>query len=276
MTGGKPRHPRGRAGAGAPLAAALACVALGACGGSGGDSEPRSGADSSPAPVEETVKRLARIVADAREPDDCEPLQPIQRRASVSLTCPGDRRLRRSMAKLQVTGVEIHGTAAVVDYTSGALEDGGSVVFLRDPEGRWGIARFGLVYERTVGTSDEDVRPAFDATVDAYLRAVRDRDCDLYRKHAGLDSVDVRTVCERDFARTAPLARALKANPDARPAYLGGNGAFGFYGLSFDDPRPRYTTLFVARSAPGSLRPAAVVVAEPGPPPRDDLQLSSL
>lgn len=266
---------RGGAGAGTLLAAVLGCVALSACGGSDAD-EPRRSAHDSPTPVEETVERLARIVADAREPEDCEPLQPIQRRASVSLTCPGDRQLRRSMARLEVTGVEVHGTAAVVDYTSGALKDGGSTVFLRDPKGRWGIARFGLVYERTVGTSDEDVRPAFDATVAAYLQAVQDRDCDLYRKHAGLEAADTTTVCERDFADTAPLARALEDSPDVQPTYLGGNGAFGFYGLGFDETEPRYTTLFVARAAPGSLRDAVVVLAEPGPPRQGDLQLSSL
>lgn len=246
-------------------ACVAACVVAAGCDGGDDGRTPAatqvSQAKGSPARLAE---RLGELLAQTTSKKDCKPLERISRRSLESFACPPTSELRRSMASLEVTGAAVYGTGAVVDYRSGAADEGAMVMFL-DPDRKWAVSRFGLLQQPSAGTSDEESRPGFDRAVAGFLRAARQRDCDLFRKHFATFSADPKAVCLREFQQTRELGQALEASGAPAPDYLGGNEAFGFYALRLAKPEPRYLTISVIKTTSGSLRPFLVLNAAPGP-----------
>ena len=245
-----------------------ACLVAGGCGGDDAESSGDGGAQSDEAAaVERFVDRTAKIMRQARGPAYCKRLDPINARSTSRLACPTNPDLRKSLATFDTTGADTYGTGAVVDYTSGAAQDGASVILTKNSDGQWAITKFGLVYGKTVGTGDKPSRQAFDKAVTTLMRAVRDRNCKLYYGLTVVQPADPKNACAPDggFGQTKSLARALRESPDPEPAYVGGNRAFGFYRLALTRPKPRHETISVVRTAPGSQPAAAILQVSPAP-----------
>jgi hypothetical protein len=224
-----------------------ACAALGAIA-CGDDGEAQSSLAKEP--PEAFAARTAKLLETIKGKKACGPLNAINGRSVTRLPCPPPKALRKSMASFKITGAEEHGTGAVVDYKSGAAKAGAAILLFVDPKKQWSISRFGVKTDPAVGTSDRDSRKGFDTTVDGYLKAVRERDCDAYFKHAITKSQDKPTVCKGEFAATGVLAKRMKRDAKARPEYLGGNETYGFYSLETTKPNPPSTvTISVMRLA---------------------------
>ena len=111
------------------------------------------------------------------------------------------------------------------------------------------MARFGVLTERSVGTSDDGARGASRAVVDRYVAAVRARDCASIGKTAYLSDAIRGRVCRGIVASVASLTRRLRADERAEAAYLGGNGTFSFYGVETARPEDENSTVVVMRVA---------------------------
>lgn len=257
-------HVRRNRGAG-PLAMLLAISAVALGCGSDGDATSAARPEAAKGSPAQLAERLGRLLATTtKKKKHCGQLDRLTRRAFYDFRCPQLRDVRRSMARFEVIGSATYGTGAVVDYRTGALEDGAVLTMRVAPDGAWTLSRFGLLYEPAVETSDEDSRDGFDSAVQGYLEAVRERDCDLYARHS-FSEAEEDDICKTDFAQTEHLAKTLEANPAAAPEYLGGNESFGFYGLTLPEPKSRYLTINVVKAAEGSLRPFLVLDVTPGP-----------
>lgn len=260
------------------VAVVATCAAASGCGGdAAGDGDRGTGDDKGQTPAaaeapsgvgapDALAGRIMELLVAAEGGSDCLAVEDVNRRSFARLTCPPEPDLRRSMRKFEVTDSATYGSAAVVDYRSGAVPDGASVVLFAGPDGRWAISRFGLVYGPTVGTSDEQSREGFERAVAGYLRAVRERDCALFRRHAATNTAGPDGICKQELERTAQLRQAIAASDGAKPRYLGGNETLGFYSLTLSKPRPQYFTLSAIKAADGPDAFRALDAA-PGPSP---------
>lgn len=238
------------------LAVLCGVVGLAAVGCGGGEADSaESAAPAAKGSPQQAATRVAELLASAKRRGDkaCRELESVTERSIARFGCPPPKSLRRSMASFEVTGVAVHGSGAVVDYRSGEAKDGASILMFVDSSRRWSLSKFGLFYERTVGTSDDDSREAFDTAVDGYLTAVRNGNCRRYADFANTASSNKQAVCDQEFAATAPLARLLRRNRDTTPAYLGGNKRFGFHALELSQPEPRYFTISTITTPAGSI-----------------------
>lgn len=247
-------------------ALALAGVLVAGCGGDDGDGQsPAAAQTPAERSPESFARQVGRLLAETKGKKDCGALEAINKRSIYEFTCPPVAEVRKSMARFEVLDTGAYGTAAVVDYKSGKARDGASMVLMRHPGGQWMVTRFGLLTESSVGSSDEESRPGFDKVVRRYLRAVEARDCKAYADFAVTSSAEPQTICRLEFPLTQKLATALKESGNPRPRYLGGNDSFGFYGLETDRPKPRYFTISVIKTVPGSLQPFLVLDVADGP-----------
>lgn len=194
------------------------------------------------------IERTTKLLATIEHRRDCDGIDAVNERSFTRFECPPPKPLAKSMAEFEVLGAEIHGTGAVVDYESGNIADGAAIVLSVTPDRQWGIARFGVMTEPSVGTSDADSRAGYRRAVDDYLEAVRDRDCAEFRRVAFLPDAIAATACKTAFAATAPLAKSLASNPRAGAVYVGGNKTFGFFNLETTRPEPANRTISVVRS----------------------------
>jgi hypothetical protein len=245
----------------------VACLLAVSCGGGDATSSSDGGDVSDEAAARQFVNRTAEILRQARGPAYCKRLEPINERSSSPLACPAPAALRESLGTFEMTGVKVYGTGAVVDYKSGGAPDGASILLSKNNDGEWGITKFGLLYGKTVGSSDKANRPAFDRAVADHMRAIRDRDCKLYHQQRVIQPSNPKKACTPDsgFAKTKTIARGLSESNDPQPRYLGGNRAFGFYGLSLPKPKPRYVTISVIQGTSGATPSAGIYQIAPGP-----------
>lgn len=260
------RGVRGRVSAALCVGAiAMATGAVG-CGddddGSGGGEVKAAVASES---AEGFIKRMTKSLETATTKRDCTELEQINARSASRFTCPAQKKLRESMARFEVVGVEEYGPGAVVDYKSGSVKDGAAIVMFVGPEREWGIGRFGILSEPSTDTSDEDSRDGYAKAVDEFLTSVRERDCDAYVAITfnGDDKKDV--VCKQSFPNTKPLAKLLKNNPGVEPRYEGGNESYGFYSLEIPKPKPVSFTISIAKASAKGPRPFVVLDVTPGP-----------
>ncbi|HEX2162169.1 MAG TPA: hypothetical protein VHF88_10165 [Thermoleophilaceae bacterium] len=256
------------------LVVSVCALALGpvaaACGSDGDDgtakSEPRIAAASEPEDV--FIERMAKLLETTSAKKDCAQLEEINVRSFTRFPCPPAKDLRKSMASFEVVDTEDYGTGAVIDYKSGKAEDGAAIVLFVAPDRNWGIGRFGLITEPSIGTSDEESRSGYAEAVDKYLDAVRDRDCAAFKEvtfHADADQAE---ICETSFAGTEDLAKRLKADPSAEPIYQGGNRTYGFFTLETSKPvPPENSTISVIRAAGDSY-----LILDVAPSPTADEQ----
>lgn len=262
-------------------AAAATCVlAAGlATAGCGGDSDGAGPGQASPRysvanePPRSFAERMAKLIETTATPGECGELNEISGRSLTRFSCPADKSFRRSMERFEVAGAEEYGTGAVVDYTSAKAKDGAAILLFVAPDRNWAVSRMGIATEPSTDTSDEGSRPGFRSALDAYLAAIRDRDCRAFAAVAFTGEDGTAEVCRKIFPGTLGLTKRLKANPSARPRYQGGNATYGFFTLETGKPVPANITLSVARE-PGS--PESYLVLDGAPSPTGAQQRQAL
>ncbi|HEX2071746.1 MAG TPA: hypothetical protein VHF90_08895 [Thermoleophilaceae bacterium] len=254
---------------------AVAAIAAAGCGGDdedgSADAKPKFSAASEPSKT--FIERMAKLLETTTEKKDCPLLEQINQRSFTRFPCPPPKELRQSMARFDVVETEVYGTGAVVDYKSGTAKDGAAVVMFVAPDREWGISRFGIITEPSVGTSDADSRDGYAKAVDDYLAAVRDRDCKAFVKVAFTNGADAKTACRTSFKGTEDLAKRLKANPSVKPKYEGGNSSYGFFTLETKKPKPENLTISVIKSTTESAAPYVVLDAAPSPTAAEQRQV---
>jgi hypothetical protein len=253
-----------RAGTVALLAATVVCLATSGCGDgpSVDKSDDTAFVEGTP---EDVATQVATVLAMATKKGDCAPIDRINERSAYDFACPASPPLRESLREFEVVNVERHGSAAIVDYRSGAAPEGASMILnVKHPERRWAVSRFGVLNDVARRRGDRRTRAGYDRAVKAYLRAIRTGDCEAYTRHAAsLDGSDP-GPCREDFEATRPFRRLLGDNPGTDPRYMGGNDLFGFYALDLDKPLPNPVTITTIRWASGDGSPYRVLSAVPG------------
>jgi hypothetical protein len=247
--------------------AVMAGVSVG-CGGDEGDStteqaETRFSAAAEPSKV--FMRRMANLLATTTAKKDCPQLEEINQRSYARFTCPPDKGLRESMDQFKVVGTAEYGTGAVVDYRSGKIKDGATVLLYVAPDRNWGISRFGVITEPSTKTSDDDSRDGYQQAVDDYLTAVRERDCEAFREVAYI-SPDVKDgeVCGTVFGATKELAERMKLQPDVEPVYQGGTDTYGFFSFETIETDDN-STISVVKSGSGDDPKYVVLDVAPSP-----------
>jgi hypothetical protein len=248
-------------------ATVFGAVAIGGCG-DDGDSTANDEIKYSMAGEQPKVfiERMGKLLATAKKRKDCPVLDQIAARSYVRFTCPADKKFRASMAKFKVVAVGEYGNGAVIDYKSGDVPDGAAIVLFVAPDRNWGISKFGVVTEPSTETSDEDSREGYDSVVNAYLDAVRERDCSAFLKVVLITGDDEKAPCKSVFPPTKDLAKRLKADPSAKPKYEGGNATYGFFTIETKKPVPENATISVIRDTDeGATKPYMVLDVAPSP-----------
>lgn len=248
---------------------ALAVVAGTSAGcGDEGDStaeEAKTQFSAAAEPPKVFMRRMGNLLATTSAKKDCPQLEEINQRSYVRFPCPPSKDLRTSMSKFKVVGAAEYGTGAVVDYRSGKIKDGATVLLYVAPDRNWGISRFGVITEPSTKSSDDESRDGYQETVDDYLAAVRERDCKAFREVAYI-SPDVKDgeVCGKLFAGTKELAERMKLQPDAKPVYQGGNDTYGFFSFETIETDDN-STISVVRSGSGDDASYVVLDVTPSP-----------
>jgi hypothetical protein len=214
------------------------------------------------------INRIAKLIETSVRKRDCAQLDDFASRSFVRFECPSPKAFRRSMASFKVAGTAEYGTGAVVDYKSGQAKDGASILLFAGPDRKWGISRFGIIGEPTVGTEDEASRAGYEKALKGYLEAVESRDCDAYFGYIAPFGKTKKEICKQSFPSTASLAKKLKANASAEPQYRGGNARFGFYTLETSKPKPENVTISIVKATAKSDSYAILDVA-PSPTAAD-------
>jgi hypothetical protein len=253
----------------ASLCAALlvATVAIGGCGGDDGDStasdRPRFSAATEPTHV--FIRRMVNLLETTTVKKDCAQLEQINKRSYVRFPCPPAKELRDSMADFELVGAKEYGTGGVVDYRSGAAKDGAAIVLFVAPDRNWGISKFGLVTEPSTKSDDEDSREGFEAAVEDYLTAVRDRDCQAFQEATFIDPrLKKSEICTKALAGTKKLAERLNEHPRVEPRYEGGNASYGFF--TFETTKPdENLTISVLKAGAGDDASYQVLDVAPSP-----------
>ena len=248
-------------------ATALAALALAACGGGdeGGTAtvEPPKPADS--------LAELAKRTQTALTTENCPGLDQVNVKdeAAITLGCPTtDDKAAEAYEGFTVKGGAEYGSGAVVDYTDKEAPNGGTLIATLGPSGRWSYLANERTGEPTIGTQPENREPMETVLNDHFIPAVRDRDCDEFFKYAVTRLQDPQAACKEEFPLYQGLTDALKADPDARPVWLGGNKRLGFFALQTDKPKPEYRTLVVSKTGPDANQPFLVHPSTLGPEPK--------
>ena len=258
--------------------ALLGAAAIAGC---GGDDEEGAGAvakgppkvSAANEPPKRFAERMAKLIETTTSKKDCAQLDAIDARSYVGFTCPPGKDLRKSMASFEVVGAKEYGTGAVVDYRSGTAKDGAAILLFVSLDREWGIANFGVITEPSTATSDSQSRAGFDEAVDAYLAAIRERDCEAFKAVAYSAVVDEKKACKTSFKATERFAQRLKSNPKVRPQYHGGNASYGFYGIETAKPRLENSTITVVKAPNDPDNRYFVLNIAPSPTSVDQLRV---
>jgi len=186
---------------------------------------------------------------------------------------------RKAYKGFKVTGTETLGTGGVVEYTDAEVKTApqppgvkstpadarGLVVVAIVPSGKYSATGpvVPVLPATSIGTkaashADQDRR------AQAFVDSVRARDCVEFFKYAVTPGVrNAQEACTKILDKQyALLAKSLKANPDAKPVYEGGNDRVTVYGLRTGK---EYRTLTVVKGAPGDAEPYLVMGTTRGP-----------
>jgi hypothetical protein len=244
--------------------ATLASLALSACGGS--DDSPSS---DTPKP-KEPVSAYAATVQKAMTTPSCVGLNQvnIKGESGFVLPCPAtdkNPKAKRAFANFKVTGSAGYGTGGVIDFTDAEAAKGGTYIVAVGASGRWHINYAPILGRKSVGTKPD--RAGFDRPIKPFLDAIRTSNCKAFFDWSLTQSHTAAEACRKELPGYKNLAAALKAQPDVKPSFLGGNAEAAFYSLRTDKPKPVYRTLTVVKSAPRDPKPYFVLGTDVGPAP---------
>jgi len=252
------------------------CLALAGCGGDAGEKKSGSAKARAANPASQASKpkqdidEFAQLLETAITSPDCKGLKtkvnkPTQ--GGIEIACPAEvAKVGKAYAGYQTRGAESYGSGALIDYESAEAPDGGTWELSLGGDGTWVIDAGKITEERTVGTEFEK-REDFDRVLDRFLGAVSEGDCDSFFKYSETYTEDKREACKEELPLYDALATALKADPDAKPFFIGGNGRYAFYGLETTKPRPVYRTVTVQETSAGAKEPYLVARTTVGPTP---------
>jgi len=244
----------------APLIAALAIAgALGGCGGSGGS---QSGGDPSgplqptpyrvlaagkpigPPPHREDIDDAQRRIAAAGASGDCERIADVFVTGSPAGKTTSSCELISSIGASKPTGLAAYGNeAGVIDYATSSR--GATLVMIRQADGLFHIV-FTIAHSKAASAGTPLGKGA-DAVATSAVEAIHHQNCDAVLSLAfpgsAVSALGKPKACF--LLANDPIQGALFNDPKARPAPLGGNALFAFYGL--DTPRS-YVVAVLARA----------------------------
>ncbi len=249
------------------LALALTMVALLAATAGCGDGEDSTAKDearlsAASEPSNVFIKRLAKLLETTTKKEQCAQLEEINQRSYTRFSCPPSPELARSMGSFRVVGAEEYGTGAVVDYKSGKVKDGATIVLFVAPNRGWGIGRFGVLTKPSTKTSDKANREGYAETVDSYVAAIRDGDCKTLRRVAFNGDYKGKDLCKQILTRYQAFTDQVRRHPKAKPKYEGGNDTYGFFSVETEKPDEN-TTISVVKS--GGKQKFVILDAAPSP-----------
>jgi hypothetical protein len=256
----------------------IACaVLLVACGGS----TKKSGSSSAPPPKPaETVAAYgARLQAamTALESGKCQPIQQLNATAGFAFACTAQG--RKQYKGFKVTGSEAFGTGGVVEATdaevksvvaqpgvkSNPRDQREVIVVAIGPSGKYSATGPIVPVEpaTSIGTKPASLGDQ-DARAKAFLDSIRTHDCAKFFRYSltpGVKSAQdaCKNILDKYYSR---VATQLKSQKDAKPVFLGGNGAVTFYGVRTGK---QYRTLSVLKGAPRDPEPYLVLGTSRGP-----------
>ena len=259
----------------------IACAVLVAgCGGSDKKTEPSSTTAAQTPKPKETVdaygSRLESAIG-AIQKGQCAPIKALNAEAGFAFFC--NAKARKVYKGFKVTGTETFGTGGVVEYTDAETKTAqqppgvkstpadarGIIVVAVIPTGKFSAT--GPVGPVAPATSIGTKAPSHadqDRRAQAFLDSIRVRDCVEFFKYALTPGVkNAKEACTKILDKQySLLAKALKANPDSKPFYLGGNDRVTVYGLRTGK---EYRTLTVLKGAPSDQEPYLVMGTTRGP-----------
>jgi hypothetical protein len=246
----------------------LAAVLLG-CGSSGGTSstlrvstpQPTTGA---PAPAtavlppkpRESISQAAKRIGATIFTNDCAAINRLTALSRPYDACKG----LQAFAGIPLSATASYGNAGgVIAFGSG--ESLRNAILIVDADGRYHIPLVDpFTTAQSVGTS---FASQFDAAAQETVKAMRERDCDAFRRVALVrfgSGAAPDQVCA--FLDNSALTRFLAANPSARPWRLGGNQDYAFYAVS---DRNANFTLVMARESSTDVAPGTPALPRGAP-----------
>lgn len=238
------------------------CVLAGAligCGSSGGSnstiqvSTPRPKSESPahgkvvlPAKPRESISQAAHRIDATLLLGNCAEINRLTALSRPYDACTG----LKALAGIPASAIASYGDAGGVI----AIGSGGSLrnaILIVDSDGRYHIPLVDpFTNVQSVGTS---FASRFDAAAQATVKAMRERDCEAFRRVAlvrfGSGSAPDQ-VCA--FLDNSALTQFLAANPKARAVRLGGNRDYAFYAVSSRDAN---FTMVMARESSTGVAP---------------------
>lgn len=212
----------------------LVCALLAGCGGGGDNEEPRAATKpipGAPRPAESGKDAVIRIAAAVRARDCSSPEEVFHAREVTPQLC---ERYISEIEPASPPDVEVFGSAAVVKNANG-----GSTILALDHTGRYKVVNF---FRDPAPAPKRPVAKPVDS-MGAVTSAIRRDNCEdivFWSLTLGLS--------DKQFCAIRPvreLNAALDRDYDARPALLGGDGSFVFYGVATEQHR-YFTLVFVA------------------------------
>ena len=196
--------------------------------------------------IGEAVKRIVETMSST----NCEEVNRLTALSRPYDACAG----LQALAKVPVSGSAGYGNGGgVIQFGSGAVLR--NAILIVDSDGLYHLPIIDPVTtEASVGTK---FAPQFDTAAQEAVKALRDGDCDAFKRVAlvrfGPGSTPDLTCT---YLAQSPLTQMLMRYPQAEAKRLGGNGVYAFYSVS--SPEANYTMVLARESDTG---------VAPGTPP---------
>jgi hypothetical protein len=189
--------------------------------------------------IGEAVKRISATISS----HDCDQINRLTALSRQYDACSG----LQGLAPVPVTGSASYGDGGgVIEYGSGsALRN---AILIVDSDGLYHLPLVDPYNtEPSVGTK---FASQFDAAARDAVKALRDGDCDAFKRVAlarfGPGSTPELTCT---YLAQSPLTQLVVRYPQSEPKLLGGNGDYAFYSVS--SPEANFTMVMARESATG-------------------------
>jgi hypothetical protein len=205
---------------------------------------------AAPPKAGESVGTAISRIASALQTKGCSlALKALLHSSYGKTTAKGCTYLRQGLGTFRSPHGQAYGTAAEIDAQTGYSQPATTVLAL-DRDGRFHIVFIQFEY----GSIGSKPSAGFDRNARLAVAALRKADCGAFVKLAyrsfGLGGGPETAVCSR-IPRNA-FHKSLAADPTAKPAKLGGNSLYAFYGIT---AAGRYWTIVMAQQRPSPSLP---------------------